>query len=646
MAIIESKNVDLVVNKDNVVDLYDEQIISNKTKSINNEKILNNLVGRMVGVESYTYNFTQRIENLENNIVTQNDINKVKQEINNISKNYSTIINTVNKIDTEGIKSDILNNKNLIKSLNERTTYINNQVIQNTNDIDVLKNNHIILNNKVNNLEQNINAVSNEVNNLSDTTNSNIINLNNAITSLTNQNQTITQQITQLQQTSSATYDGRIRNIELANKNLTQKVNTFDNRITLNKTEIDNINNRINNIKGLPTLQNDLNKYLRSDGEWSTINTDTYTKEQVDVKVNSKADKSHGNHVPELENNNAKFLRSDNTWQTVNVGNLNVYSKEEINTIIRNSNNYVYKRSESDERYVNKSGDTMSGELSFANNSGSVVGKVYNDNSYWKICGNDSDRPSTSYDIYGNGSNAEKAVICVRRFLNGNLTENITLINEVGNATFPKGLYANRIGVDVNNCLFSVGKNSGDAIINNGANINICSWYGLGFFNTFNNQYTGTMNLRNGDWRTIGAMSANTFYANNWFRCYDNCGIHWEKWGGGWYMQDSDWIRAHGNKNIYTAGKMKADGGFEGKASSAGWADGAAYSDRSIRVENDYRNMRFHWSGQGGQPTWLWGGNDGENMYVWNPSNFNVASATRINNNKLIFNNGTELWIE
>ena len=30
----------------------------------------------------------------------------------------------------------------------------------------------------------------------------------------------------------------------------------------------------------------------------------------------------------------------------------------------------------------------------------------------------------------------------------------------------------------------------------------------------------------------------------------------------------------------------------------------------------------WNWSGQGGQPSWLWGSNDGNNMYVWNPSNF------------------------
>ncbi len=33
------------------------------------------------------------------------------------------------------------------------------------------------------------------------------------------------------------------------------------------------------------------------------------------------------------------------------------------------------------------------------------------------------------------------------------------------------------------------------------------------------------------------------------------------------------------------------------------------------------------YSGQSGQPTWLWGTNDGSSMYVWNPANFVVAGA-------------------
>ena len=50
--------------------------------------------------------------------------------------------------------------------------------------------------------------------------------------------------------------------------------------------------------------------------------------------------------------------------------------------------------------------------------------------------------------------------------------------------------------------------------------------------------------------------------------------------------------------------------------------NGAAYPRRVGGV-----TMNFNWSGQGGQPTWLWGGEDGTNMYVYNPSNFSVNYA-------------------
>lgn len=36
----------------------------------------------------------------------------------------------------------------------------------------------------------------------------------------------------------------------------------------------------------------------------------------------------------------------------------------------------------------------------------------------------------------------------------------------------------------------------------------------------------------------------------------------------------------------------------------------------------------FAWSGQSGQPTWLWGGNSRHSYYVYNPSNFRVAYAS------------------
>jgi len=44
-------------------------------------------------------------------------------------------------------------------------------------------------------------------------------------------------------------------------------------------------------------------------------------------------------------------------------------------------------------------------------------------------------------------------------------------------------------------------------------------------------------------------------------------------------------------------------------------------------VKNTSGTMTFNWSGQSGQPTWLWGGSTATAMYVYNPSNFDVASV-------------------
>ena len=148
--------------------------------------------------------------------------------------------------------------------------------------------------------------------------------------------------------------------------------------------------------------------------------------------------------------------------------------------------------------------------------------------------------------------------------------------------------------------------------------------------NNITDQKMNTRVSKSGDTMT-GNLTVPSIYANNWFRARGNCGFSFEDHGGGWHMTDNEWIRAFNGKNIYTTGRVKADNGFfgnlQGKATSAGRADSSVVSDRAVRVENDHKNMRFHWAGQGGQPTWLWGGNDGGNMYVYNPSNFNVNHA-------------------
>ena len=250
------------------------------------------------------------------------------------------------------------------------------------------------------------------------------------------------------------------------------------------------------------------------------------------------------------------------------------------------------------------------------------------------------------------------------------------------------------------------------------------------------------------------SVTANTYYAPNWFRATGDSGFYFENHGGGWYMIDDTWIRAYNNKNIYTPGVIQCDSGFNGNLNgnattstlvrhqgnvtaisgtatrTAGlqlygaytngypmaygnvicasngafgseialdcvggdgkqgpgrmyyrnrsdwgtseWSDwatiayltdkvaGAGTADNAEYLANDSAYMRMHWNGQSGQPTWLWGGNDASNMYVWNPSNFSVnyansagsaGSATNAGNgvtasgsNYVRFGDGTQIY--
>jgi hypothetical protein len=111
----------------------------------------------------------------------------------------------------------------------------------------------------------------------------------------------------------------------------------------------------------------------------------------------------------------------------------------------------------------------------------------------------------------------------------------------------------------------------------------------------------------------------------------------------------SSWFRFITDANIASQSVSYADeSGYSGSTGSVEWTnvnsrptalsqftnnlgnygnwittDGRAYPRRS-----DGTSINFYWDGQGGQPTWLWGSNNGVDFYVWNPSNFSVNYAT------------------
>lgn len=118
-------------------------------------------------------------------------------------------------------------------------------------------------------------------------------------------------------------------------------------------------------------------------------------------------------------------------------------------------------------------------------------------------------------------------------------------------------------------------------------------------------------------WAYIKAKAATVFAALNHTHTKDDVGL------------DKVDNTADSEKSVAYA----ANAGSAGYANSAGSAPangGTATNAEYIACEGaGYARVR--WSGQSGQPTWLFGSNDGVNWYVWNPANFNVNYATNAN---------------
>ncbi len=127
-------------------------------------------------------------------------------------------------------------------------------------------------------------------------------------------------------------------------------------------------------------------------------------------------------------------------------------------------------------------------------------------------------------------------------------------------------------------------KGNGDAASYTTFNVEMRGWWGLGM-STYDGSINGFYDFRVGKWDTKGG-----FFKNGVEAVYRD---------GGSYNINISGAAASANKLI------RKDGGAA---------------------------MIFDWSGQSGQPSWLWGGNDGTNMFVYNPSNFSVNYAASAGN--------------
>lgn len=325
---------------------------------------------------------------------------------------------------------------------------------------------------------------------------------------------------------------------------------------------------------------------------------EVYDKAEADNALAGKANTNHGYHVPTPEAaNNARFLRNDNTWQTVTPSAIRAYDKNEVY-----NKGEVFNKGELNLSFRKIGTSHAGGNVDWNTLTEPTTYLIQN-----VIMDTEHHAPPNEYK-YGllavhrlqDGADRQWRTVQIyyphstrgywSRMLNGgewldwryiptqNEVETIaeqkasTRVSKSGDAM------SGELRVPVIGLVGKFGdtyikhgtRDSGSAIADKGANLEIGSWQGIAFYNTHGAKYTGTMNLRTGDWRTLGAMTADRFYASNWFRSTENGGIYWEKYDGGWYMEDHEWIRTFGGKNIYTSGTMKADGGFEGNLRGSG----------------------------------------------------------------------------
>lgn len=66
---------------------------------------------------------------------------------------------------------------------------------------------------------------------------------------------------------------------------------------------------------------------------------------------------------------------------------------------------------------------------------------------------------------------------------------------------------------------------------------------------------------------------------------------------------------------------------WQGALTISGGQISSAVDRANHLLTNTGTYASFLYAGQSGQPTWLWGTNDGTNIYVWNPANFSVANS-------------------
>lgn len=99
------------------------------------------------------------------------------------------------------------------------------------------------------------------------------------------------------------------------------------------------------------------------------------------------------------------------------------------------------------------------------------------------------------------------------------------------------------------------------------------------------------------------ALTADSFICNSWIRTTGDTGWYNESYGGGWYMIDSTYIRAYNGKMVYSSGRFLSD------LTPSSWIDGQRYNNGAYNV-NTYSN-------DGSYNPWMRATNNHANVAKW-----------------------------
>ena len=173
-----------------------------------------------------------------------------------------------------------------------------------------------------------------------------------------------------------------------------------------------------------------------------------------------------------------------------------------------------YTETESDNRFVNETGDTMTGQLNM--HAGAYEGSItFGSSSTWRCGIRQHDDADAELRIWAKNTNG---MIFLTTGYDG----------EPANISRPT---------------------DGLVVVSNNV--------GIGNFSSGDPSYK---------LHTKGDIYAN----GGWLRVSGNQGLYFQSHGGGWYMTDSTWIRSYNNKSIYhNSGTLRTDGTFQVGSSGA-----------------------------------------------------------------------------